>query len=525
MHSTDHRQRARAYLRDAHLYRLGNLPTERPHPDTRGLSEWAREDLPRAIEALKRVDLEALRALERCAESVDLLRSRIVSTRSRGGRIFLCGCGATGRLAMSLEHLWRNREPRSEEVVAFMAGGDTALVHALEGFEDHPAYGARHLEESGFGNGDLLIACTEGGETPYVLGATERAAEISAVRPCLLYCNEDRVLAREVDRFRRVHQNPEIEKLCLHVGPMALAGSTRMQASTVLQLAVGIALLLDRRPAEHHVAAFRHAVASCDFSFLAELIEAESEIYASGDRVIYRVRDYGITVFTDTTERAPTFSLVPFDRFDANGGPASLCYVVLDDCATAAEAWFGLLNRAPKPLDWHEIDDRTSASYLQAFDFSVQAAERRRRHLPDSAHHEFGVRAHDGTIELRLGRVHHRVPTGRLPELFRHLLLKQILNIHSTLVMGRLGRYEGNLMTWVTPTNGKLVDRATRYVGHLLDRSGHADHRYDEIVHALFAEMARARPGESVVLGTYRSLLRSRRNGRGQPPLRRSRPA
>ena len=34
------------------------------------------------------------------------------------------------------------------------------------------------------------------------------------------------------------------------------------------------------------------------------------------------------------------------------------------------------------------------------------------------------------------------------PPLFQHLLLKQLLNIHSTLVMGRLGRYKGNLMTW-----------------------------------------------------------------------------
>jgi hypothetical protein len=63
MEFTDHRQRARAYLRDAHLYRLGNLPTERPHPATRGLSEWARSDLPRAIASLKAIVLEALRSL------------------------------------------------------------------------------------------------------------------------------------------------------------------------------------------------------------------------------------------------------------------------------------------------------------------------------------------------------------------------------------------------------------------------------------------------------------------------------
>lgn len=525
MESTDHRQRARAYLRDAHLYRLGNLPTERPHPSTRGLSDWSRNDLPRALESLKTIDIEALRKLAAYAEKVDALRERAQATLTRGNRIFLCGCGATGRLAMSLEYLWRQRHPGSEDVVAFMAGGDTALVHALEGFEDHPAYGARHLEELGFAEGDLLIACTEGGETPYVLGATERAAEISSARPCFLYCNDDRSLADEVQRFRRVHENPAIDKLCLHVGPMALAGSTRMQASTVLQLAVGIVLLQNDRPARDHIAAFLGEVEACDLSFLAAFVEAESEIYATGHRVIYRVRDYGITVFTDTTERAPTFSLIPFDRFEQGRERYSLCYVVLDGCETAEAAWIGLLNRAPQPLDWSDVDRRTSHDYLRGFDFSVRAVARRRRRVPGCVHHEFRIRGRGDEIELKLGRLSHRVPVAGIPELFRHLLLKQILNIHSTLVMGRLGRYESNLMTWVTPTNGKLVDRATRYVGHLLTRAGHADHAYDEIVHELFAEMAVGRPEDSVVLGTYRTLLNRRRNGRNGRLDRRPRQA
>ncbi len=84
-----------------------------------------------------------------------------------------------------------------------------------------------------------------------------------------------------------------------------------------------------------------------------------------------------------------------------------------------------------------------------------------------------------------------------------------MLNIHSTLVMGRLGRYENNLMTWVSPTNGKLVDRAIRYVRQLLANAGRTDQGHETIVRQLFAEMERLEPGDSVVLSTYRSLLRS----------------
>jgi N-acetylmuramic acid 6-phosphate etherase len=326
--------------------------------------------------------------------------------------------------------------------------------------------------------------------------------------PYFLYCNADSVLTRHVKRFRRVYDNPKIEKICLDVGPMALAGSTRMQASTVLQLVVGLALLHPDRPMRDSIADFRKTVEETDFSFLAGLIETESEIYTSGHHVTYRVRDYGITVLTDTTERAPTFSLVPFDQLNEQRSQYSLCYVSLEDAADPASAWTGLLNRRPRPLEWPEVDPRTTSDYLYRFDFSTHALERRRCWIPDKTHYEFRIGESGTGIGFRLGGSAHDVEAERLPELFRHLLLKQMLNIHSTVVMGRLGRYKNNLMTWVSPTNCKLVDRATRYVKQLLAGAGRTNRRYEEIVRRLFAEMDASQPGESVVLRTYRSLLR-----------------
>ena len=48
--------------------------------------------------------------------------------------------------------------------------------------------------------------------------------------------------------------------------------------------------------------------------------------------------------------------------------------------------------------------------------------------------------------------------------LSHHSLIKVILNSLSTLIMGRMDRYQSNIMTYVKPTNYKLIDRATRYV-------------------------------------------------------------
>jgi N-acetylmuramic acid 6-phosphate etherase len=505
--------RARDFLRVAHRFKLGHLTTEQPHPATRELSRWARHDLAKAISVLKSVDLRALEELEHHARDIDRLTLSVLATLDSGKRVFLVGCGATGRLSLSLEFLWRQSHEGSDRVRSFMAGGDVALVHALEGFEDHPAHGARHLQEMGFADGDLLIACTEGGETPYVIGAVERAAEISTNPPHFLYCNADAVLAPRVERFRRVRDNPRIVRTCLNVGPMALAGSTRMQASTVLQLAVGAALLHPEEPSAKLISEFRRRVRDTDYSFLRGLVELESGAYASGNHVVYRVRDFGITVLTDTTERAPTFSLAPFEQLNGRPVAPSLCYVSLCEADSPADAWDRLLLRPPRPLNWPEVDPRSTAEYLYGFDFSAHALGTLRRRTPDRTHHEFRIHRSPGGIGFELGALAHDVAADGMSGLLAHLLLKQMLNIHSTLVMGRLGRYESNLMTWVSPTNGKLVDRAARYVQHLLACAGREAPSYETVVHRLFDEMDRVGPDDPVVLRTFRSLSRDPERG------------
>ena len=132
--------------------------------------------------------------------------------------------------------------PRENQVQALMAGGDFALVKSVENFEDFPEYGSRHLLDLGFAEGDLLIAITEGGETPYVIGTVDAALLHSTVSPWFVYCNPREILVKTVERSRLVIENPQVKSLCLPVGPMALSGSTRLQAATAQMFAVGVAL-------------------------------------------------------------------------------------------------------------------------------------------------------------------------------------------------------------------------------------------------------------------------------------------
>src|SRR5258708_25229400 len=113
-----------------------------------------------------------------------------------------------------------------------MAGGDFALIKAVEGFEDFAAFGKKQIGDLGVSSRDVVFAITEGGETSFVIGTAWKGVEVGA-RVYFVYNNPDDVLCANVIRSREVIQEPRIEKINLTTGPMAITGSTRMQAKTI----------------------------------------------------------------------------------------------------------------------------------------------------------------------------------------------------------------------------------------------------------------------------------------------------
>src|SRR5690606_33620036 len=103
-------------------------------------------------------------------------------------------------------------------------------------------YGHRQLMDLGFRDGDLLIATSEGGETPFVIGSAQKASEVSKQSPYFIYCNQDREL-KGLDRCEGMLKNQKVKKRSIQLGPMAISGPTRMQASTALMFVAGECLL------------------------------------------------------------------------------------------------------------------------------------------------------------------------------------------------------------------------------------------------------------------------------------------
>lgn len=86
------------------------------------------------------MDLDTMNILKGKIPELEKMYLEVNDTLEKGGRVFVCGCGATGRLSLVLETLWRQEckergvKEWEDRVVAFMAGGDAALIKSIEDF-------------------------------------------------------------------------------------------------------------------------------------------------------------------------------------------------------------------------------------------------------------------------------------------------------------------------------------------------------------------------------------------------------
>ncbi|HJO93340.1 MAG TPA: SIS domain-containing protein [Victivallales bacterium] len=492
--------RIKVFWEQQEKFRSHPLQTEMPNPDTYNLSDLAKSDLVSGIKTLQNVDVKAIHKMVDYVPQLTCLREQIKDTLNSGHKIYICGCGASGRLAVALEFLWRNIVPEEQKnsVVGFLAGGDNAMIKSLEGFEDHKSFGIKQLYQAGFKDGYLLLSATASGESPFVIAAAEEAAKTS-VKPWFIHCNTNEALKGRIKDH--VIYNDKVNILSLFVGPMALTGSTRMQATTALMLGIALPLLYD--DIEEQLNNLESKINNLDLSGLAELIECEANIYKNSEYVLYNTDPvFGITVLTDTTERAPTFNLAPFENQLNEIKNPSLCYLLFSETDDLQKAWKLLLGRVPRALKW---DEDTSIEQLYGFDFSKKIIEYRNRYASPS--HIYSIKKINNEISFELDNVKAKFDFSELNPILEQAGLKILLNICSTLIMGRLGHYEGNLMTSLYPSNSKLIDRAIRYIDFLVQMKTDKKISYNDLAENMFEELRVLKPNESIVLNTVKRII------------------
>ncbi|MDR1011790.1 MAG: hypothetical protein LBM04_11835, partial [Opitutaceae bacterium] len=391
------RQAAEHFLNNETPFHLGDMLTEQSHPVTRRLSQTLAEDTAKGLELLLRVDDDLPPVIDRVLASAEFarLRTDILETLQGGNRVVFSGCGATGRLAIMLDAAHRKfcanaaaRFPAHrafflallEQTAAIMTGGDFALIRSVESFEDFIPFGQRQVRDLGMGPGDCLVAISEGGETSSVIGTIHGALD-AGCRAHFMFNNPAALLVRKVERSRKVITDPRVNILDLATGPMAVAGSTRMQATTMELLIAGLAFeaalsdfLSETLPAPvmqtlipatstpgETAARFRQLLQRLrspeNLRALAAWTDFERDIYAKSGLVTYFPDEYMIDIFTDTTERSPTFTTPPFRSTLEPQNPVSWAFVK-DPLRDADAAWRNMLGHAPRCITWTPDDYR-----------------------------------------------------------------------------------------------------------------------------------------------------------------------
>ena len=567
------------YIENKQQFHLFTLLTEQRHTKTWNLSFVIQADTEAGLRMLLSVDEDISAKIQEFIADPSLLcqaAEAVTGAILNGRKIYIYGCGATGRLAKQMESsfwrpFWRKakrlpvweklRERVGEKIedalIGEMTGADRALVSSLEGFEDLQLIGQLQSQDHGVHEGDVVICVTEGGETSSVIGTILAALEqygppdqdiVQEARKRLYFvCNNPEQALRPFTRSAAVLRNPAITHINLTTGPQAITGSTRMQATTIETFVVGAILeealyrmLCDCLSKDElttlgfdgygglaaRLADFDKVKAAVDHSVssIAQFSDLEAAVYRRKKHATYLADRALITVFIDSTERSPTFRLYPLDKVE---DPERRCWVqVWTEAADLRSAWRNFLSRPFRGLDparyqapfERQVDD----PYLReaalrslknagndqelSYDFSFSNSNITRRGPepgdlgvlvllddelkkikdPESGFSRFADLVHSRGASLAIvaitGGKNGEVEEKHLADLVRQndalvhipievecdplslcrqIALKMVLNAHSTGIMAMLGRVIGNTMTSVSPSNLKLIGRAT----------------------------------------------------------------
>lgn len=202
------------------------MTTETISPRYRDLDVWDNID---ALKALYEGQLAAVAAvgpvLPALAAAVDDAAPRL----RRGGRLIYVGAGTSARIGVQdgAELLPTFNWP-ADLVVFAIAGGEGALLRAVENAEDSAEAGAARMAEIGPRTDDVVIGLAASGETPFTIAAV-KAARASGAMTMGVANNAGAALLA-------ISEHP----IPLQTGEEPIAGSTRLKAATAQKVVLNL---------------------------------------------------------------------------------------------------------------------------------------------------------------------------------------------------------------------------------------------------------------------------------------------
>lgn len=202
------------------------MTTEAVNPESADLDRLTTSELVRLMNA---EDAKVAAAVAAAADTIAAAIDTIAARLEQGGRLVYAGAGTSGRLGvLDAAECPPTFNADPDQVIGLIAGGEEALLHAVEGAEDSRELGVADLDGIPLSAQDVLVGIAASGGTPYVLGALDRAREVGAATIGFT-CNAGAPINDHADTT-----------ITVVVGPEVLAGSTRMKAGTATKMVLNM---------------------------------------------------------------------------------------------------------------------------------------------------------------------------------------------------------------------------------------------------------------------------------------------
>jgi N-acetylmuramic acid 6-phosphate etherase len=202
------------------------MNTERASPRYSTIELWEPGE---ALDAMIEGQLAAVAAAHAARGALEAASLAIETRLRKGGRIVYAGAGTSGRLAVQdgAELLPTFGWP-ADRLLLLLAGGDDALLRAVEGAEDDVEFAAQLVRQHKLGSQDVLIAVAASGTTPFTVTVLREAGRAGAATIGIAN-NRDTPLLVEAEH-----------PVLLDTGAEPIAGSTRMKAGTAQRVALTV---------------------------------------------------------------------------------------------------------------------------------------------------------------------------------------------------------------------------------------------------------------------------------------------
>ena len=202
------------------------MSTERRNPNSVDIDLYPTERILKIINAEDATVANAVAtAIPDIAKAVDLA----VNVIRNDGRIFYVGAGTSGRIAtLDAAECPPTFSSPPDWIQAIVAGGEKAIVQAVEGAEDSREQAAADLGSRQFSDRDMVVGIAASGKTPYTHAALEFARSAGA-KTVAIVAAPDSAMSKVAEVV-----------IYTPVGAEVIAGSTRLKAGTAQKLVLNM---------------------------------------------------------------------------------------------------------------------------------------------------------------------------------------------------------------------------------------------------------------------------------------------